>query len=68
VGKGAVTVYEPKPLLIERNALQISHDEHDECVKDSYRPDGLTFGWRQYLERHFMPCPERYATGIDSSR
>src|SRR5262245_54465915 len=33
-----------------------------------YRPDGLTFGWRRYLERHFVPCPERYATGIHSSR
>jgi len=29
-------VYEPKPLLIERNAPKISHDEHDECVKDSH--------------------------------
>ena len=35
-GKGAATVYEAKPLLIERNAPKISHDEHDECVSDSH--------------------------------
>jgi len=29
-------VYEPKPLLIERNAPKISRDEHGECVKDSH--------------------------------
>ena len=29
-------MYEAKPLLIERNAPKISHDEHDECLSDSH--------------------------------